>query len=131
MPVDNHTIDWIRERIRDHHHKALTKYLIWRTPELTARDEAANLSVNQILICAFRAKNGQTTVPKAAMKVLRHVRGTNPRLVWNLCLEAAPIIPDMKYLKGSLQASRARDPEFAGECDRIESEMTVCEVMNL
>lgn len=55
--ADNHTLEWLRDRVREGHHKALAKYLIWRTPDLVARDDAANLSVNQILVTAFKVKN--------------------------------------------------------------------------
>jgi hypothetical protein len=93
-PSGSWTVAWVRERVKNGHHRALTKYLVQRTPLQAAQASEAGLTVPEILRKAFNVKNGHVAVPEDAIKVLRNVDGAHPADVWAV-----------------VSASEANDPE--------------------
>lgn len=87
MPIRT-SLDWIKDRIKYEHHKALTRYLLNRTPEEIERDNQEDITINSVLKDAFNVKNGMTNVPKFAMQLLRSDESTSPELVWQLCYKS-------------------------------------------
>lgn len=81
------SIDWILSRMKLGHHAVLAKYLVQRTPQQAEEADAVGYTANEIIRCAFKVKNGGTTVPQDAMKVMRNVPGVDPRLVAKLVME--------------------------------------------
>lgn len=81
-------IDWLRERVRMKHHQAVTRWLTRATPAELAEAEEAGLGPNDCLRAAYDVRNGLTTVPQCAMKLLRMLgpERIDPRLVTALCL---------------------------------------------
>jgi hypothetical protein len=81
-PSGSWTVAWVRERMVAGHHRALTKYLVQRTPLQAAQASEAGFTVSEILRKSFNVKNGQIAVPEDAIKVLRNVDGAHPSDVW-------------------------------------------------
>ncbi len=80
-------VNWVQERVNQGHHQALTKYLMGRTPGQKALADAEGLTTAEIMSQAFLVKNGHTTVPQCAIKLLRHplVVGVDLSFVISLC----------------------------------------------
>jgi hypothetical protein len=83
--VGDWNLQWVRDRVRFGHHRVLTKYLRYRTPEQRAEADADGLTVEAILRTAFLVVNGHTSVPQAAIKVYRHVPGAPVSPVIAIC----------------------------------------------
>lgn len=87
MKPNWNNVNWVQERVNQGHHQALTKYLMHRTSGQKALADAAGLTTAEIMSQAFLVKNGHTTVPQCAIKLLRHplVVGVDLSFVISLC----------------------------------------------
>lgn len=78
------TLNWLRERVRQGHHRVLTKYLVQRSPEVAKDHLAAGWTTDRIVREGFDVKNGYTEVPKDAMTCLRNCPDLDPKIVRDL-----------------------------------------------
>jgi len=82
------TLDWVRERVRQKHHRILTKYLLRRDQAVADDHLAAGWSTDRIVREGFDVKEGQTAVPQAAIKCLRNCSDLDPRVVRDVVLQS-------------------------------------------
>jgi hypothetical protein len=80
-------IEWLRDCMDGGYHQALSRYLVRRSRDQAEEADRLGLTVNDILLAGFRVENGHTSVPDAAMRVMR-VPGVDVRLIMRICLSS-------------------------------------------
>lgn len=119
-------INWVRERVNGEHHQALMKYLLGRTEAQAKAADEEGLTVLEIMRQAFLVKNGHTTVPQCAIKMVRRdVPGVDLSFVITLCRESRDADAHIRELAKALRKKSGLSPEAQAVVD----EATVREVM--
>jgi len=128
-PETLRTLDWVRDRVRMGHHKALTSYIARRTASQKAEADAAGVTADLIVRDGFLVKNGMVTVPRAAISAFRHDEGVRLSTVLAICRGAGWAYEDhLRALARAVLARRQSGPLTQEEQD-VVNEIRVREVM--
>jgi hypothetical protein len=123
------TVDWVREKIRRGHHQSLSTYLRARSRDQKAEADAAGLVSDHIVRSGFAVSNGHTSVPEAAMRLMR-VPGVSLRAVYDVCKESLDrrVIPLFeKRLRANIELGRIL---VTPDVQSVLDELTVISVMD-
>ena len=125
--VNWNSADWVWARVTGEHHQALTSYLIGRTGEQAKALDEDGLTASDIVRKAFDVKNGHSTVPKCAIRLVRNrVPGLDLSLVIALCRASREATGHILELGKAL----AKIGDHSDEAKAVIDEATVREVMD-
>lgn len=116
------TVDWVRERVSAGHHQALSVYLRNRSKEQEEEAYEAGITPYDIVRAGFNLENGQTSVPDAAMRVMRSP-GVSVRLVFEICKRSTDrrCVPlfEQRLLQNIKSGEISLTPEVQGVLDEL------------